>query len=106
MLGSSNYAEVNNILSNYGYKTYSSLELDTSVEPIRVNTGLSKEDSIFMTDDACTISYGGKLPIPSDMLLVVEICQNIEHADTSGIQLLPGKKMNDKMFHHRRVKGR
>jgi hypothetical protein len=43
--------EINIILSNYGYKTYVSLEPDTSVEPLRVNMGITNEDSIIMNVD-------------------------------------------------------
>jgi hypothetical protein len=36
--------EIEEILSNYGYKAYSSLELDTGVVPVRANIGLSNDE--------------------------------------------------------------
>lgn len=85
--------------------THSSLELDTSIEPLRVNICLKNGDSIYMSDNARIISYIGESAIPSRMLLVVEICHDIEHADTSGIKLIPSQKVNDNVVHPRRVKG-
>lgn len=102
--------QTDNILTDNGYKTYASLEQDTCVEPLRVNTGLTNEDSIIMIvrklpnlPDATDNCLNDNL---SPMILMFLVSQHIQQADTSDVKLLTGTYTNDKKQYSRKVNGK